>query len=142
MTGWFSIFLPVVPQGKGRPRFGNGRTYTPTKTRNYEALLKVLLKNAYQFEKLGNAPIRGGTPLTGPLEVKLLFRLPRPKINKRLYPDVKIDLDNCIKAILDAANGILWKDDCQIVSLLATKRYANEKNPVGIDLMFCEYDDA
>jgi Holliday junction resolvase RusA-like endonuclease len=31
------------------------------------------------------------------------------------------DLDNLSKAVLDACNGILWGDDCQIVSLTITK---------------------
>lgn len=33
------------------------------------------------------------------------------------------DIDNLVKAVTDALNGILWKDDSQIVSLSAEKRY-------------------
>ncbi len=31
------------------------------------------------------------------------------------------DLDNFCKIFLDAANGVVWHDDCQVVSLLARK---------------------
>ena len=41
------ITLPGEPRGKGRPRFGNGRTYTPDATRRYEdALRKVASEEA------------------------------------------------------------------------------------------------
>ena len=33
------------------------------------------------------------------------------------------DLDNIVKAILDANNGLLWVDDCIITDLSARKRY-------------------
>jgi Holliday junction resolvase RusA-like endonuclease len=43
-----------------------------------------------------------------------LSRLERPK---------KPDLDNVAKGYLDAMNGIVYKDDVQVVSLHVTKRY-------------------
>jgi Holliday junction resolvase RusA-like endonuclease len=33
------------------------------------------------------------------------------------------DLDNLIKFVKDCANGVLWKDDSQIISLNASKAY-------------------
>ena len=33
------------------------------------------------------------------------------------------DIDNMVKAILDANNGLLWVDDCIITDLSARKRY-------------------
>jgi Holliday junction resolvase RusA-like endonuclease len=41
-----------------------------------------------------------------------------------IWPTTRIDLDNVTKAILDACNGIVYKDDAQIVRLHAVKQYA------------------
>jgi Holliday junction resolvase RusA-like endonuclease len=46
------------------------------------------------------------------------------------YHIQKPDLDNCEKFILDCGNGILWRDDSQIISLQATKAYT--ENPCTI----------
>lgn len=35
----------------------------------------------------------------------------------------KPDLDNLIKLVMDAANGILWKDDANVVKLEALRVY-------------------
>lgn len=40
----------------------------------------------------------------------------------------KNDIDNCLKILLDAAEGILFEDDSQIVELHVFKKY-NKKNP-------------
>ena len=37
---------------------------------------------------------------------------------------IKPDIDNCQKLLLDAGTGILWKDDCSIVSHTAEKLWA------------------
>ena len=43
-----------------------------------------------------------------------------------MFPKVKPDLDNVVKAVLDALNGVVYRDDAQVVNLVATKRYATE----------------
>ena len=43
-----------------------------------------------------------------------------------LYPIVKPDIDNVAKAILDALNGVVYKDDNQIVELHIKKLYSDE----------------
>ena len=35
----------------------------------------------------------------------------------------KPDLDNCIKFVKDCLNGIAWKDDSQVVRIVAYKHY-------------------
>lgn len=121
------ITIPGVMRGKGRPRFGNGRTYTDAKTVNAETWIK-----ACAVEQLG-------TPLmVGPLYVVVDIGVPYvkswPKRTKAramaqlLWPTSKPDIDNCVKLIADALNGILWHDDSQIVSLAVHKRYV--ENPV------------
>lgn len=75
----------------------------------------------------------GRQPLIGPLFAMLTFRLAVPvKFSKRMsqrayrgeiHPGVRPDIDNYTKAVLDACNGIVWKDDGQVVGLLAVKAY-------------------
>lgn len=39
------------------------------------------------------------------------------------YEQSLYHLDNMVKAILDANNGLLWVDDCIITDISARKRY-------------------
>lgn len=108
--------IGIEPVAKGRPRLGKYRTYTPEKTRQFETELKQ------KFIKLYKAP-----PLLGALELIICFYLKRPSSiseKKRPYPTVCPDLDNYLKAFLDAGNGIIYKDDAQVVRLMASKAYA------------------
>jgi Holliday junction resolvase RusA-like endonuclease len=43
-----------------------------------------------------------------------------------IYPQVKPDLDNVMKAVLDALNGVVYADDSQVINLVATKRYSTD----------------
>jgi Holliday junction resolvase RusA-like endonuclease len=45
-------------------------------------------------------------------------------------PTGKPDLDNIAKLYCDALNGIVWKDDSQIVAMQLTKRYGHEPKTI------------
>lgn len=118
----YQFNIPIEPVAKGRPRFSRrGFCYTPTKTRNYESDLKDMLKFKLKSRDLYDKPI----------SLTLNFFILKPKSVKREYPCVKPDIDNYVKAFLDAANGVIFHDDGQIISLTASKRY-HEKP--GIDV--------
>lgn len=104
--------IPIEAQPALRPRFGKGITYTPQAYRDYKNVLFLMLQERYKEE-----------PLIGPLEVGIIFSLPKPKSSKRAFPDKRPDLDNYVKAFFDAANMILWDDDSQVVDLHAFKMY-------------------
>ena len=62
----------------------------------------------------------------GPFMVGVTFMFNRPKSvssTARPVPTVKPDLDKLIRAVLDGLTGILWRDDAQVVSIIAKKRY-------------------
>jgi Holliday junction resolvase RusA-like endonuclease len=40
-----------------------------------------------------------------------------------IYPAKKPDIDNVVKSVTDALNGLAYGDDSQIVSLYVHKRY-------------------
>ncbi len=74
-----------------------------------------------------------GAPLAGPLELSLYFTVPRPgghlgrtgklRPSAPPYPARKPDVTKLVRAVEDAATGLLWHDDAQIVSQTACKRY-------------------
>jgi len=70
------------------------------------------------------------------LNVRLSFHFSCPKADRRKrnprgwrWHTKKKDLDNLAKATLDAANGILWADDGQIVALHLYKVIAGQDDP-------------
>lgn len=118
--------VPGEPQGKSRPRFDSirHRTYTPTKTKQYEELIAY----CYRFA--------GGNLFDGPVTVTVLACYAVPtSISKRKQALLlaqeepvkrKPDIDNVTKAVLDALNHIAYNDDKQVISLVAAKCYAEK----------------
>jgi Holliday junction resolvase RusA-like endonuclease len=133
----FTIDAPPVP--KGRPKFskigGFVRTYTPRKTIDYETIVRETAQQAMGQTEL----------LETPVGVYLYIRLPIPQsyskkrkeacLSGQEKPIKKPDIDNLAKSILDGMNGIVWKDDSQIVSLHITKVYASGS---GVDVFIKE----
>ena len=126
------FFVPGAPIGKGRPRAarrGAGVVmFTPEKTAGYEALVAATASNAMRA--------KAGPLFTGPLEAVLEMRIPIPVSLSKAHkaaalagtelPTSKPDIDNVAKAILDACNGVVFRDDAQVVMLVATKAFSDE----------------
>jgi Holliday junction resolvase RusA-like endonuclease len=112
----FILNVPMEPVAKGRPRMTKtGHTYTPEKTRSAEGELKFWALKELKGKSL---------PLfDGPVALSVGFVFPRPKSVKRKWHTTRPDLDNPTKLVLDALNGIVWRDDSQICELAARKMY-------------------
>ena len=116
-----------APQGKARPRVTRHGTYTPAKTKDYEAAVQL----AYMMQCQGAM-----FPADAALMVCIDAYYPIPKntskvkrermLGGRIRPTVKPDADNVAKAICDALNGEAWKDDAQICTLIVRKQYDEE----------------
>ena len=74
-----------------------------------------------------------GPIIETPLQVKAIFFFVRPKSVKRNYPSVKPDLDNLSKSLMDALEGVIFKNDAQIIDMKLTKRYA-EKAKIIVEI--------
>ena len=116
------IIIPGEPVAKGRPKFTKrGFTYTPAKTEAAEKYIRAFVSGYPSF-----AP---GLPLAMSID----FYLTKPKSvgKKREFPTTRPDIDNYIKLVFDSLNGVLFDDDSQIISLLASKKYGD---PARIEL--------
>src|SRR5699024_7334504 len=124
--------MQIIIEGKPEPqlrpratRIGNSiRLYDPKTTTNYKNLVKWTAKQQWKQK-----------PLECPLVVELdIYRqIPKSTSKKRrklknervIRPVVEPDLSNYVKGIEDALSGIVYKDDSQIVELIARKFYSD-----------------
>lgn len=115
--------------GKARPRMNTytGKAYTPTKTKNYEYLVKQSFLLKYP-----NAEVLEGRAC---VSILALFQVPKSTskknsekmLNKQISPTKKPDIDNIAKIVLDALNKLAYKDDTQVVDLNIAKAYADRE---------------
>ena len=122
----YSITIPGTPIAKARPRVTrSGHAYTPQRTRDYEDSVR----QCFQIEH-GNPQLEGALIL----ELDLYFAIPKSARKKDIpamrtgltRPIKRPDLDNCLKAVSDALNGVAYKDDSQIVAVVVQKFYGDE----------------
>lgn len=104
-SGLIAFRVPGNAVPKARPRIANGRAYTPARTAAWEAHVAQVALLAYRTD-----PDPHGT-----YRMVCDFRL---KGARR-----RVDLDNLVKAILDALNALIWTDDEQVFDLRATKAF-------------------
>lgn len=134
-----NIHVPGAPQGKGRARAfakpgGRIGHYTPEKTRTYEGMIRTLAMEAMTGKQI----------IEGPVEMTLWIVMPIPRSWPQwkkdaasgglIAPTTKPDSDNVAKAVKDALNGVVWVDDCQVVSLAIRKMYHSSGRAVGVHL--------
>lgn len=127
-----NITIYGKPQPKERPRVYKGHGITPTRTKNYEAMIAAEWRAEYP------------KPLEGDLRVWITFYMPTPvswsKAKKEraergiIRPSVRPDIDNLVKIILDGLNGVAFADDKQVVELTAAKYYsANPRTAILVE---------
>lgn len=112
----------------GRPRFSYkmGRMYTPPATQKFEQKVKNAFLEKYTLKELSDKPIKAViiAEFEPPKSISKKKRL--ELIEEVIDYTKKPDIDNISKIILDALNGIAYKDDNQISKLEVIKRYSYE----------------
>lgn len=126
MREFVTFVVEGKPVGKGRPRWSGRHMYTPAATQLYETAVARACKKA----------MGGLKPKTGAVKVLIEVCKKVPAhVNKatreamlqgKIRPTTKPDLDNVVKAVLDACNGIAYEDDSQVVSITARAFYEEE----------------
>lgn len=109
------------PRGKQRPRVANGHAYTPFETRQYEdaVRLKYMASGGFMF------------PARVQMKIVAYYRIPKSATKEErklmlcgdIKPTRKPDVDNVLKIIADALNGVAYKDDSAINAVHIEKRY-------------------
>ncbi len=138
--------IPVAqPRPKASRRGGFIRMYTPDTADLWKSQV------AHAFESyVAQGGENWNVPLTGPLRVDIDFYLPRPgNLNRKKDPDgpiwrdAKPDVDNLVKACLDAISDVgLWGDDAQVCSGLSQKFYCARGQTPGAIITIYQLDQA
>lgn len=133
----FEFVVYGKPQGKARPRVVNGHAFTPKKTKEYETAIKLAFLKRH----------RGEPRLQGAVCLKLFigFQIPKAFSKEKhehalagwIKPTVKPDIDNIVKAYMDALNGLAWEDDKQVTALYCFKSYEREPR---VKVVITEHD--
>lgn len=137
----FTIPGEPIPQPRHRAVSigGKARLYLPTKhpVQPYKEAVALMARQAHP-----------GEPLEGALSCRLVFILPRPKgrtrktrPNPRYYSTARPDVDNLAKAVLDALNGLLFRDDSQIATLMIVKQVANSDEQPSTEVWLAQLPD-
>lgn len=100
-----TLTLAYPPSTNRLTRTGNGRAYANPEAKRWKADAHWLARSL------------GFTRLDGPVAVSLQLHPKTPRAGAA--SKTRIDLDNAIKATLDAMNGAAWDDDSQVVELRA-----------------------
>jgi len=137
-----SFTIPLTPTGQMRPRFSSQGKFK----RAYKAEKQERREVNALFYIQDIAPPK---PLSGPLSVRVLYYMPRPKShygtgknstvlkkNAPLYHVFKPDIDNLNKFVYDILNKLIWLDDSQVCIETSEKIYSvNPRTEVYIEVL-------
>lgn len=118
--------VPGDPRGKGRPRFTKtGHTYTDSDTKAYEQKIIAYYKKSFGGYRWPDEAFIS-------VKVTAHYQIPKSATKAavaamqagKLFPSRKPDIDNVLKIVLDALNGVAYKDDSRVVCVEAEKVYS------------------
>lgn len=123
-----TIIIPGKPQPQQRMkatiRGQHASVYEPTESRNWKATAQQHMADA--LRKAGDTH---PWDCTMRVEIVAVFPLPAGEHRKKPTPrrwhtKANGDCDNLAKAVLDAGNAVLWRDDASVVELIVRKYVA------------------
>jgi Holliday junction resolvase RusA-like endonuclease len=128
-----SFFVQGEPKGQPRPRAsmfrnaGRPRVFDPGTAENWKSLIMVEAK-----------AFRDQLPIEGPICLAVEFHFTRPKNHFQirrgelagvkaaapLWKEAKPDIDNLLKAVMDALTQVgAWRDDAQVCETVVRKKF-------------------
>ena len=102
-----SFDVPGAPVGKGRPRVTRGGAYTPERTRQYERRV-ALVATTHLLKRLD---------WRMDARYALVVEARHARTRKGEPSKKAPDIDNVIKAVADALEGIAYENDRQVVEV-------------------------
>ncbi|WP_079708105.1 RusA family crossover junction endodeoxyribonuclease [Paraliobacillus ryukyuensis] len=123
--------IPGEPVAQGRPRAGKtkyGKTvlYDPRKSKNYKQYIKLVASQHVPHKQI-EGQISMHLKIYRQIPKSMTKKLRKASIDEIHRPTTKPDCSNIAKGIEDALNGMIYKDDSQIVDLHVSKFYS--ENP-------------
>jgi len=96
---------------------------------------RIVQVNSAKHKRWRNAVAFAALDLVGPdfelidepVELSVIFYLPRPKTATREFPAVMPDLDKLIRSVGDSLTGTVIRDDSRIIAIHAQKLYADAR---------------
>lgn len=127
-------FVEFTTHGVPVPQGSHRTTVTPRGVRIFDDNKNLAgWKNAVAWS--AKAGMGGQAPSDLPIELTIDFVLPVPNSREgQLWPLEQRtgDLDKLVRAVLDAMTAIVYKDDSQVVRMLAMKRYSSPTRLTGV----------
>ena len=113
-----TIYIPITAMPTPRPRIDprSHRVYLPQWYKNYKETIAKYFLNA--------KVVMFNTDVAVRIDV-----YKKKRLETRIYGDV----DNIAKGILDAGNGILWKDD-SIITYLSLQKHFSEQEYIAVSV--------
>lgn len=128
----------VVGKQRARTVRANGvtRSFTPKKTVDFERAIR----DAW-IDQVG----LDWAEFTGPVLVYVAYKRELAKSNPKFWSgreDIgKPDLDNVVKSVLDALNGVAFADDSQVVNIDAHSEFRGQHgsgNYVSVEVLYVD----
>ena len=120
-----TLQLELEPMACPRPRVAGKFAYMPTKYLQWKSTAVTFIRQQYKDSQI-----------IGPVYIDISAIFHRPKSlmrkkdpRKRILKTTKPDIDNVVKAVLDALQDAkVLKDDSQVVGIMAFKLYGAMKD--------------
>lgn len=127
------------PVPKGRPRgtitkSGESIFYTPIRTAREEKTWQTLFIESEQPPFPETSALR--------LEMTAYIARPKSKPKRVTQPITKPDLDNIVKLVMDALEGLAYRRDSQIVEMSLRKEYVVYPDPARVEIEIREISGA
>lgn len=131
--------IPGIPVPQGRARRGRGKTmYDPPKSRAYKEYVSLVAMK-HKPKELYEEALFMRAKIYRPIPKSMTKKDRKLAIAGIKRPIVKPDNSNYIKGIEDALNGIIYKDDSQIVDHDISKFYSDDPR-VEIEIRELDHD--
>ncbi len=126
-TGQYQLDGEPVPSQRARHSKTSHHVYNPQRALQY-------ILSSHLMEQHCGQPL-----FEGPLEVLITWHMKMPKMSDKkkqsiigTYHYIKPDVDNLERLLLNACNGVLFKDDSQVSRIVKEKIYSTEPKTVFI----------
>lgn len=117
------------PRPQARPRMTKtGHVYTPADSANYRECVRHAAAAAMHGRELITTPCELFLQIVRQSKTTGFRKGEREwlDVGGLMLHDKKPDIDNLIKQVADACNGVVWRDDSQVVIASAIKLHGRE----------------